>query len=86
MDGGGIVVSDEFHLLHDPSRGPTLEVLLSRIRHRRPEAQIIALSATVGNAPEMAKWLDAELVVSDWRPVSLRYGTVNGLELSLISI
>ena len=80
MDGVGIVVSDEFHLLHDVSRGPTLEVLLSRIRHRRPDAQIIALSATVGNAHEMAEWLDAELVVSDWRPVALRYGTVNGLE------
>ena len=80
MDGVGIVISDEFHLLHDPGRGPTLEVLLSRIRHRRPDAQIIALSATVGNAPEMAEWLNAELVVSDWRPVTLRYGTVNGLE------
>ncbi len=80
MDGVGIVVSDEFHLLHDSNRGPTLEVLLSRIRHRRPDAQIIALSATVGNAPEMAEWLDAKLVVSDWRPVTLRYGTVNGLE------
>ena len=80
MDGVGIVVSDEFHLMHDPSRGPTLEVLLSRIRHRRPDAQIIALSATVGNAPEMAEWLDAMLVVSNWRPVTLRYGTVNGLE------
>ena len=32
VDDVGIVVSDEFHLLHDPSRGPTLEVLLSRIR------------------------------------------------------
>ena len=80
MDGVGIVVSDEFHLLHDVSRGPTLEVLLSRIRHRRPDAQIIALSATVGNAGEMARWLEAELVVSDWRPVTLRYGTLNGLE------
>ena len=80
MDDVGIVVSDEFHLLHDPGRGPTLEVLLSRIRHRRPGAQIIALSATVGNAPEMAEWLDAKLVVSNWRPVTLRYGTVNGLE------
>jgi len=80
MDGVGIVVSDEFHLMHDPSRGPPLEVLLSRIRHRRPDAQIIALSATVGNAPEMAEWLDAMLVVSNWRPVTLRYGTVNGLE------
>nr|MCS5556658.1 DEAD/DEAH box helicase [Arenicellales bacterium] len=64
MDRVGIVVSDEFHLLHDPNRGPTLEVLLSRIRHRRPEVQIIALSATVGNSEEMAEWLDAELIVS----------------------
>ena len=80
MEGVGIVVSDEFHLLHDVGRGPTLEVLLSRIRHARPDAQIIALSATVGNAPEMARWLEAELVVSDWRPVTLRYGTFNGLE------
>ena len=80
MDRVGIVVSDEFHLLHDPGRGPTLEVLLSRIRHRRPEAQIIALSATVGNATEMAEWLDSELIVSDWRPVTLRYGTLTGLD------
>ena len=80
MEGVGIVVSDEFHLLHDVGRGPTLEVLLSRIRHARPDAQIIALSATVGNAPEMARWLEADLVVSDWRPVTLRYGTFNGLE------
>ncbi|MEE2624702.1 MAG: DEAD/DEAH box helicase, partial [Candidatus Thermoplasmatota archaeon] len=80
MDRIGIVVSDEFHLLHDPGRGPTLEVLLSRIRHRRPDVQIIALSATVGNAAEMAKWLDSELIVSDWRPVTLRYGTMTGLD------
>lgn len=81
MDKVGIVVSDEFHLLHDPNRGPTLEVLLSRIRHRRPEVQIIALSATVGNSEEMAEWLDAELIVSDWRPVTLRYGTLTGLDV-----
>ena len=80
MDRVGIVVSDEFHLLHDPGRGPTLEVLLSRIRHKRPDAQIIALSATVGNAAEMAEWLDSELIVSDWRPVTLRYGTMTGLD------
>ena len=46
----GVVVSDEFHLLNDPSRGPTLEVLISRIRHEKPDTQIIALSATAGNA------------------------------------
>ena len=50
MEKIGVVVADEFHLLHDISRGPTLEVLLSRIRHSQPEAQLIALSATVGNS------------------------------------
>ena len=40
------------HLLHDYSRGPTLEVLISRVRHKKPDTQIIALSATVGNCEE----------------------------------
>jgi helicase len=35
---------------------------------------MIALSATIGNANELAKWLDANLVVSDYRPVKLRKG------------
>ena len=71
-----IVVADEIHLIHDRSRGPTMEVNLARVKHERPEAQILALSATVGNAEEMADWLDAKSVQSDWRPVTLRYGTV----------
>jgi len=79
----GVVVSDEFHLLHDISRGPTLEVLLSRIRHAQPEAQIIALSATVGNAEEMADWLDARLIQSDWRPIQLHSGTLTGLDVKI---
>lgn len=69
------VVADEFHLMNDGTRGPTLEINLTRLRHIKPEAQIIALSATVGNAPDLAKWLDAELVQSEWRPVALEYAT-----------
>jgi len=76
MDRVGIVISDEFHLLDNPDRGPTLEVVLSRLRHKRPDVQLIALSATVGNAPEVSRWLDAELVTSDWRPIALHYGTI----------
>ncbi len=67
----GIVVADEFHLIHDHSRGPTLEILLSRIRYKNPESQILALSATVGNSEELAEWLKASLIRSNWRPVSL---------------
>lgn len=86
LDDIGIVVADEFHLLQDPSRGPTLEILLSRIRHRRSDAQLLALSATIGNAGEMAEWLDAELIRSDWRPVTLYSGTLTGLDLRYHSV
>ena len=44
------VVADEFHLMNDGTRGPTLEINLTRLRHIKPDAQIIALSATVGNS------------------------------------
>ena len=69
------VVADEFHLLNDTSRGPTLEINLTRLRHIRPNAQLIALSATVGNCQALATWLDADLIQSDWRPVALEYST-----------
>ncbi len=76
MERVRIVVSDEFHLLDNRDRGPTLEIVLSRLRHMNQDTQVIALSATVGNAESIAEWLDAELVSSDWRPVALQYGTI----------
>ena len=81
MERIGIVVADELHLLNDISRGPTLEVVLARLRHARPDAQRIGLSATIGNADEIAAWLDAVLVESDWRPVTLHLATLAGLDL-----
>lgn len=69
-----LIVIDEVHLLHDPSRGPTLEVILTRLRETVPHAQILALSATIHNAKELAEWLDAEAVISDYRPVKLYEG------------
>jgi helicase len=69
-----VVVADEVHLMHDPSRGPTLEVLLARIRTINPRCQMIALSATIQNSMEIADWLDAAHVTSDFRPVVLKEG------------
>lgn len=69
-----IVIADEVHLINDPSRGPTLEVVIARLRQIAPNVQILALSATVDNAEELAQWLDGKTVVSDWRPVKLREG------------
>ncbi len=76
-----VVVADEFHLLNDSHRGPTMEINLARIRHLLPDAQIITLSATVGNSQDLADWLESDLIVSQWRPVSLEYATLAELEL-----
>ncbi len=65
-----LIVADEVHLLNDPGRGPTLEMILSKMKNKR----ILALSATIPNAREIADWLNAELVESKWRPVPLRKG------------
>lgn len=70
----GLIVVDEIHMLQDPSRGPTLEVTLTRLRETVPHAQILALSATIHNVKELGEWLDAETVISDYRPVELHEG------------
>jgi len=70
----GTIIIDEVHLLNDAERGPTLEVLLTLLRQLLPKAQIIALSATIGNPRALADWLGATLVEDSWRPVTLAKG------------
>ncbi len=69
-----VVIVDEIHLLNDPGRGPTLEILITLLRKILKNVQIIGLSATIGNPQELAEWLGANLVEDDWRPVKLRKG------------
>src|SRR2546427_6028468 len=71
-----VVVADEVHLINDADRGPTLEVTLAKLRQVNPSTQVIALSATIGNSEEIAAWLEAEHVTSEWRPVPLKTGVV----------
>ncbi len=68
-----LVVADEVHLLGDEDRGPTLEIVLTKLALLH-KLQILALSATVTNADELSKWLGCKLVKSDWRPVPLWEG------------
>ncbi len=69
-----VVVADEVHLINDADRGPTLEVTLAKLRQVNPKAQVLALSATIKNSNELARWLEAEHIKSDWRPVPLKEG------------
>ena len=73
-----VVVADEVHLIDSANRGPTLEVTLAKLMKLNPSIQVLALSATIGNARELSGWLKAELVVSDWRPTQLKEGVFFG--------
>jgi helicase len=74
LDKIKVLVIDEIHLIHDPKRGPTLEVIIAQIKALNPHTQLIALSATIKNAVELADWLGGKLIQSDWRPVILKEG------------
>ena len=76
MDDISLVVADEIHLLNEAERGPTLEVVLARLMQVNPEIQILALSATINNVDEIAGWLNAEYVTTEWRPVALKEGVL----------
>lgn len=70
----GLVIADEIHMINDSGRGPTLEILLTKLREITNNPQFVVLSATINNADELSEWLDADLVVSDFRPVELYEG------------
>ena len=66
----GLLLLDEIHLIGS-DRGPVYEIITTKLRTMYPDLRVIGLSATIGNAAEMASWLSAELVSSTWRPVEL---------------
>jgi replicative superfamily II helicase len=68
-------VIDEVHLLDSDRRGAVLEVTISRLR-RLCSPRIVALSATMPNVSDVARWLDAPPECTfefddDYRPVPL---------------
>ncbi|HYY66125.1 MAG TPA: DEAD/DEAH box helicase [Nitrososphaeraceae archaeon] len=87
----GLFVADEVHLIGERERGPTLEMMLTKIRKMYSQSQILALSATVSNSADIADWLGCKLIESNWRPTKLvegvyEYGTVHmndGRELKI---
>jgi len=69
-----IMVIDEIHLINDPYRGPTLEITINRLKRVNKNVQTVGLSATIGNAEEIADWLNSKLILSEWRPIKLFNG------------
>lgn len=70
----GLFISDEIHLIGDLDRGSVLEMVLTKIKKFYPASQILGLSATVTNSPEISDWLGCRLIESSWRPTRLLEG------------
>ncbi len=70
----GLFISDEIHLIGDLDRGSVLEMVLTKIKKFYPASQILGLSATVTNSPEISDWLGCKLIESSWRPTRLLEG------------
>lgn len=66
----GLVVFDE---AHEMARKPLIETLAVKLSW----SQMLLLSATIGNVPELAEWLGIDFLESDFRPVPLREGVLN---------
>jgi len=78
IDDIRLVIADEIHLIGDQDRGPTLEIILTKLKLLESKPQILALSATVSNADELSEWLSCKIVKNDWRPVPLSEGVYDG--------
>lgn len=73
----GLFIIDEIHLLTERERGPTLEIILTKIKLMPQKPQIIGISATISNSNEIADWLKCEPIQSKWRPTELIEGVYN---------
>lgn len=81
LRGVTLVVIDEAQNIAEQSRGSSLEFLLALLRsgHARGGApQVVALSAVIGDTNGLERWLGAELLRSEYRPIPLRESVIDG--------
>lgn len=74
------IICDEGHLLDDPQRGLSYELLLSRLKsHEKPNRRFVFISAIVPNINIINSWLGGSkdtVIESDYRPTRLEYGFI----------
>lgn len=60
--------ADEITLLAEKNRGAVIDMLLTLMKYRKKNLRIMTLSGIVGNALDIAQWLDAKPVIEN-RPL-----------------
>ncbi|MHA1648793.1 MAG: DEAD/DEAH box helicase [Candidatus Helarchaeota archaeon] len=74
-----LVVLDEIHMVRDESRGFKYEDVVAKSHYHN--FNLVGLSATVSNAVELGRWLNANVIFSDWRMVPLKKGVLYGNQI-----
>uniref|UniRef100_A0AC35F0F4 Helicase ATP-binding domain-containing protein n=1 Tax=Panagrolaimus sp. PS1159 TaxID=55785 RepID=A0AC35F0F4_9BILA len=67
----GLLVLDEVHMIGESGRGANLECLIAKYA-AACSGQIVAMSATIGNAEQLANFLDGFHYHNSHRPVELK--------------
>ncbi|MDI6644895.1 MAG: DEAD/DEAH box helicase [Methanobacteriaceae archaeon] len=78
-----LLIVDEFHMIGEYSRGPTIECAISRSNIINPSMRVIALSATLKNLNELSDWMEAHVVEHDFRPVPLHKDVLTTEEMGV---
>lgn len=74
LDKISLTIFDDIDLIFDPERGLTADFLLTRCLGS--STRCIALSACLPQPARVAKWMNAQLLQSETRPVPLRKGVL----------
>lgn len=76
----GLIVLDEAQFITDPTRGISVELLLTyllSVKQRGFNLQLITLSAVVGDVNHFDEWLGCDKLVTHQRPVPLIEGVLD---------
>jgi helicase len=70
----GLVVVDELQMIGDSTRGPELEMALTKVLASGYQPRIIALSAVIADQSDPADWLKCATIAETVRPIDLLQG------------
>jgi helicase len=71
-----LIVVDELQMIADPTRGPVLELALTKIISSVYSPQILGLSAVLKDAQRLSSWLGSQFLFHKSRPVELLQGVL----------
>ncbi|MBN1899861.1 DEAD/DEAH box helicase, partial [Candidatus Sumerlaeota bacterium] len=77
LSRAGLVIADEIQMLGEAERGGVADILITKIVQSPYKTQFLGLSAVLGDALRIARWLDCDFLKESRRPIELREGVFN---------